>query len=44
MRGYSRLVVMGRQRDGSKLLLVTAGNMEDITKVKTLRFEAQTNT
>lgn len=36
--------VTGRQRDGSELLLVTAGNMEDITEVTTLRLEAQTNT
>lgn len=44
MRGYGRAAVTGRQRDGSELLLVTTGNMEDITEVTTLGLEAQTNT
>lgn len=44
MRGYGRVAVMRRQRDGSELLLVTTGNMEDITEVTTLRLEAQTST
>lgn len=44
MRGYGGVAVTGRQRDGSELLLVTTGNMEDVTEVTTLRLEAQTNT
>lgn len=44
MRGYGRVAVTGRQRDGSELLLVTRGNMEDVTEVTTLRLQAQTNT